>query len=146
MSATLIKMAEDADLILAGSTYQPLAANVAEFYGIPLSVLHHFSQRRNRVILADSIPSLLAKPIWDIAEWTYWQLLKPAEQTQRKTLGLKSTIVNPFQRMQEQGALEIQAYDEALFPGISKEFGPQRPVVGAISLETNYQDDEAALE
>jgi UDP:flavonoid glycosyltransferase YjiC (YdhE family) len=39
MSKVLIALADDADLILTGSNYQELAANVAEYYGVPLAAL-----------------------------------------------------------------------------------------------------------
>jgi hypothetical protein len=40
MSTTLVSLADRADLILTGMAYQEVAANVAEFYDIPLSLLH----------------------------------------------------------------------------------------------------------
>jgi vancomycin aglycone glucosyltransferase len=41
-SATLVSLAEDADLIVAGMTEQTPAGNVAEYYRIPLAALHFF--------------------------------------------------------------------------------------------------------
>ena len=41
-STTLISLTDGADLLLAGITEQTLAANVAEYYGIPLAALHFF--------------------------------------------------------------------------------------------------------
>ena len=40
--ATLTALANGADLVLAGFNEQGLAANVAEYYGIPLAALHFF--------------------------------------------------------------------------------------------------------
>ena len=39
---TLMALADGADLLLAGHNQQTLAANVAEYYGIPLAALHIF--------------------------------------------------------------------------------------------------------
>src|ERR1700722_9630240 len=41
-SAALTSLTNGADLLLAGMNEQGLAANVAEYYGIPLAVLHSF--------------------------------------------------------------------------------------------------------
>jgi vancomycin aglycone glucosyltransferase len=41
-STTLLSVADGADLLVAGMTEQGLAANVAEYYGIPLAALHFF--------------------------------------------------------------------------------------------------------
>ncbi|MGI9135977.1 MAG: glycosyltransferase, partial [Candidatus Nanopelagicales bacterium] len=41
MAETLKQLAAGSDAILTGTTYQEVAANVAEFYGIPLAALHY---------------------------------------------------------------------------------------------------------
>ena len=38
-------------------------------------------------------------------------------------------------RMAERGSLEIQAYDEACFPGLAAEWNGRRPFVGALTME-----------
>lgn len=44
-SATLTSLAQGADLLVAGINEQKLAANVAEYHGIPLAALHFFPAR-----------------------------------------------------------------------------------------------------
>ena len=44
-SATLTSLAEGADLLVANMNDQELAANVAEYHGIPLAALHVFPAR-----------------------------------------------------------------------------------------------------
>ena len=41
MSTTLTSLAEGADLLVTGLAYQEAAANVAEYYDIPLATLHY---------------------------------------------------------------------------------------------------------
>jgi UDP:flavonoid glycosyltransferase YjiC (YdhE family) len=135
MSATLTELAADADLILTGTTYQELAGNVAESHGIPLAALHYFPARANTRILPATLPMPIVRPVWSAAEWAHWRLIKPAEDEQRRTLGLPPARHRAIRRMAERGALEIQAYDEVLFPGISADLGPTRPVVGSITLQ-----------
>jgi vancomycin aglycone glucosyltransferase len=92
-STTLLSAADGADLILAGITEQGLAANVAEYYGIPLAALHFFPAE----ILESSAPRRLAT--------------RGPEQLQRQALGLPEAPAPSTQ------PLEIQAYDELCFPG-----------------------------
>ena len=47
MSTTLTSLAEGADLLLTGVSYQEAAANVAEYHDIPLAALHYFPVQVN---------------------------------------------------------------------------------------------------
>jgi len=143
MSKTLTDLADGADLILTGTTYQEVAGNVAEFYGIPLAALHYFPARANTQMLPIRLPLSVIRPLWPIGEWMHWRILKPAEDEQRRTLGLPAAHTRAIKRMEDRGALEIQAYDEVLFPGLSAEFGPQRPLVGSITLQLPTEVDAA---
>jgi UDP:flavonoid glycosyltransferase YjiC (YdhE family) len=72
--------------------------------------------------------------------------LKPAEDAQRRALGLPKATVRAVRRIVGSGALEIQAYDAVLFPGLNAQWGPSRPLVGAMTLglSTNEDLDTAA--
>ena len=41
MSATLTSLADGADLLFTGLIFEQVAANVAEYYDIPLATLHY---------------------------------------------------------------------------------------------------------
>jgi UDP:flavonoid glycosyltransferase YjiC (YdhE family) len=116
MSATLDTLAEDADLILTGTTYQEVAANVAEARAIPLAALHYFPCRMNSRVLPVPIPGPVLRTGWSAVEWGHWRVLKGAEDEQRRTLGLPPARVRAVRRIVEDGALELQAYDEQFFP------------------------------
>lgn len=135
MSQTLTELAADADLILSGTTYQEMAASVAEYHRVPLAALHYFPARANSKISPVPVPMAVIRPIWAVGEWAHWRLLKPAEDEQRRTLGLPAAHTRAIRRMVERGALEIQAYDEVLFPGIAAELGSARPLVGSMTLQ-----------
>jgi len=143
MSETLAELAADADLILTGTTYQDVAGNVAEYHDIPLAALHYFPFRANRQLLAVPIP--LPMPVvkrgFAVVEWGHWRLSKKAEDAQRVSLGLPPATVRSTRRMQDRGALEIQAYDEVLFPGLSAELGPDKPLVGSMSMQLSTDTD-----
>ncbi len=150
MGQTLQDLAGDADLLLTGTTYQEVAANVAEYYRIPLAALHYFPFRPNTHLLPMRLPLRVLEPTWVAAEWAYWRLSKPADDAQRAALGLPTAHSRPMRRILERGALEIQAYDPELFPGLAEEWGgressPTRPIVGAITLQLpTAVDDEVA--
>ncbi|BCI53792.1 hypothetical protein NIIDNTM18_30700 [Mycolicibacterium litorale] len=142
MSRSLCALADGADLILTGTTYQELAANVAEAQDIPLAALHYFPVRPNSKVLPVPLPSAVVGPAWAVGEWAHWRVLKGAEDDQRRELGLPPATTRAVRRMVEGGALEIQAYDEMFFPGLADEWGPERPLVGAITLEKHTEADD----
>jgi vancomycin aglycone glucosyltransferase len=123
-SATLTALANGADLVLAGFNEQGLAANVAEYYGIPVVALHLFPER-----------------IWS-SGWLLSLMTKVTEDAQRRELGLpEGTGPSPL-------SLEIQAYDELCLPGLAAEWadqGGRRPFVGALTLELPTDTDEEVL-
>lgn len=123
-SATLSALAHSADLVLAGFNEQGLAANVAEYHGIPVAALHLFPER-----------------IWS-SDWLFSQMTKVAEDAQRRALGL------PEATGPATPSLEIQAYDEFCLPGPASQWvdvGPRRPFVGALTLELPTETDDEVL-
>ena len=145
MSATLTSLADGSDLILTGTTYQEVAANVAEYHGIPLAALHYFPARANSQVLPVPLPSAVVRSGWAALEWVHWRALKQAEDTQRRELGLPKATVRAVRRIVEGGALEIQAYDELFFPGLAEEWGGRRPFVGAMTMELGTDADDEVL-
>src|ERR1700744_1872192 len=121
---TLMALADGADLLLAGHNQQTLAANVAEYYGIPLAALHIFPTH-----------------LLDFG-WLHWRITKEAEDAYRRAVGLPETP-GPAPR-----SLEIQAYDELCFPELAAEWaeqGGRRPFVGALTLELPKDTDDEVL-
>jgi UDP:flavonoid glycosyltransferase YjiC (YdhE family) len=148
MSRTLTALADGADLLLTGQTYHGLVANVAEYYDIPVVGLHHFPVRVNGQVGLPFLPSPepLVRTTMKAGWWLYSHIITKAdEEAQRRELGLPPVLVPASQRMAEGGTLEIQAYDQAIFPGLAAEWNGRRPFVGALTLElTADADDEVA--
>ena len=144
MSATLTSQARDADVVLAGQAYQETAANVAEHLDVSLVTLHHIPMRPNGQLVT-FFPPAIGRIAMRVFDWFSWRLNKKVEDTQRRELGLpKATAPSP-QRVADRGALEIQAYDEACFPGLAAEWAKWdglRPFVGALTLEQSTEIDE----
>lgn len=135
MSDALLSMADGADLIVTGTAYQEIAANVAEFRGLPLAEVHYFPVRANTQVLPVRLPLPVVKAAYSMGEWLHWRLLKPAESQQRRTLGLPAATTRPVARIVAAGSLEIQAYDTVFFPGLADEWGDRRPLIGSMTLQ-----------
>ena len=147
MSTTLTSLADGADLLFTGLVFEQPAANVAEYYDIPLATLHYFPMRANGQ-LVPILPSPLVRSAMTVFEWLVWRLMKKVEDAQRRELGLpKATGPSP-RRIAERGSLEIQAYDEVCFPGLAAEWAKwdgRRPFVGTLTMELPTDaDDEVA--
>ncbi|TDO10055.1 UDP:flavonoid glycosyltransferase YjiC (YdhE family) [Mycobacterium sp. BK086] len=140
MSNSLVSLASDADLILTGTTYQEVAANVAEHLDTPLASLHYFPFRANSVMFP-RVPGWLAHRIWPIAEAVYWRLMKRAESAQRRALGLPRTRKRAIRRIVELSAVEIQAYDPLFFDGLAQEWAGLRPLIGSLTLQLDTDSD-----
>ena len=143
MSATLVSLSEGSDLIISGSTYQEVAFSVAEHRDLPFAALQYFPMRPNRFIAPIRVPGPLLRAGISVGEWAYWRLTKRAEDAQRRSLGLLPATRVSARRIVDRGTLEIQAYDEALFPGLDAEWKGTRPFVGSLTLglETPTDDD-----
>ena len=141
MSETLAAIAADADLILTGTTYQEVAANVAEHHGIPLAALHYFpgqGQFQNPAGAAahEHRPS-------GVGGGGVGTLASAQAHRGRaaRTLGLPRARHRAVRRIVESGALEIQAYDEVFFrPG--RRLGQSRPLVGSMTLQLPAEVDD----
>ncbi|BBZ38122.1 glycosyltransferase [Mycobacterium conspicuum] len=118
LGAALTSLAEGADLLLADLSEQRLAANVAEYYDIPLAALQFY-------------------PIAPAA--TSWDVTKDAEDAQRRELGLPAEMGDSTGQL-----LAIQAYDEFFFPGLAAEWhgDSHRPFVGGLTLELPMEADD----
>jgi UDP:flavonoid glycosyltransferase YjiC (YdhE family) len=144
MSATLMSLADGADLLFTGINFEDAAANVAEHYGIPLATLHYFPLRPNRQVLP-FLPAPLARAAVRAFWWLSWRGTKKVEDTQRHELGLPKAQGPAPRRITANGSLEIQAYDEACFPGLAAEWakwGGQRPFVGTLTLDLATETDD----
>lgn len=137
MGRTLTSLADGADLLVTGQTYHGVVANVAEYYDIPSVALHHMPICVNGQLALPSIPSPspLVRSTLRAAWWLYWRITKDVDDAQRRELGLPRAAAPASKRMVQRGSLEIQAYDEACFPGLAAEWNGRRPFVGALTME-----------
>lgn len=148
VSTTLLSLADGADLLSTGLNFEQAAANVAEFYAIPLATLHHFPMRANGQ-LVPTAPPMVVRSTMTAVEWLFWRSTKRVENAQRNRLHLPKARRRSQRRIDRRHALEIQAYDEACFPGLAAEWAKwdgRRPFVGALTMQlsTDADDDVAS--
>jgi UDP:flavonoid glycosyltransferase YjiC (YdhE family) len=141
----LASLADGADVVLTGTIYQGVAANIAEYHGIPLATLHYFPSRANGHLLP-MVPAPVTRSAISAVWWLYWRMTKDADDAQRRDLGLPPAMGSLSRRLSSGGTLEIQAYDELCFPGLAAEWRGRWPFVGALTLQlpTAVDDDVAA--
>ena len=121
---TLTALANGADLLVTGRIEQGLAANVAEYYGIPQATLHFFPGAHAR-----------------LSGWA-GDTTEEAEDAHRRALG-QAEATGPSTR-----SLEIQAYDALYCPELAAEWADGdswRPFVGALTLELPTEADDEVL-
>jgi UDP:flavonoid glycosyltransferase YjiC (YdhE family) len=147
MSTMLTALADGADVLITGMSYQELAANVAEYRDIPLATLLWFPIRVNGHVVP-TLPAPLLRSAMTVYEWLVSRGVKKVEDAQRRELGLPKATGPAPRRIAERGSLEIQAYDEVCFPGLAAEWASwdgQRPFVGTLTMESPTDaDDEVA--
>ena len=147
MTRTLAWVAQGADLLVTGLIFEQPAANVAEAYDIPLVTLHYFPYRVHGQLLP-LLPSPLSRMAMTLNEWTAWRGTRQGEDEQRRELGLRKATSPVPHRVAAQGSLEIQAYDELIFPGLVAEWAKgnrygsvNRPFVGALAMASPTDSD-----
>lgn len=144
MSRALNSLADGADLLFTGPGFPGIAANVADYRKLPLATMHYFPTRPNGQLFP-AVPAPLVRSVMTVLEWTQWRVTKKAEDAQRHELGLPRAAGPAPQRMADRGALEIQAYEEACFPGLAAEWAKwaeQRPFVGTLTMQMATDADE----
>ncbi len=143
MTTTLASVAQGADLLLTGLIFEQPAANVAEAFDIPLVTLHYFPYRVHGQLLP-LVPAPLSRVAMAVNEWTAWRGTRKGEDAQRRELGLPEAASPAPRRIADRSSLEIQAYDELVFPGLAGDWAKwihQRPFVGALAMASPTDSD-----
>lgn len=147
LSKVLMSLADGADLLFHGQVFEDLAANVAEYYDIPMTTLHYIPLRPNGQFLW-FLPPALSRMSMSVFWWLTSRVAGNAEKKQRRDLGLPKDSRAATRRITERGSLELQAYDEVCFPGLAAEWTrwkDQRPFVGTLTLELPTEADEEVV-
>ncbi|GGM16482.1 glycosyltransferase [Promicromonospora citrea] len=133
----LLDDAGGADTLVTGLLGQEVAAAVAERRGLRTAALHYCPVRANGVVapVAGVRGRAATRGTWALGERVRWSLTRRAENAQRAALGLPATRVHLPARLRDAGAVEVQAYDPVLVPGLEAAWGPRRPFTGFLALD-----------
>ncbi|OMC42124.1 glycosyltransferase [Mycobacterium sp. IS-1264] len=147
IGSALMSLADGADLLVTFWFGEQAAVNVADYYGIPLATLHTFPLRAHGHLVPTPL-ARLGRFAMRADEWLSWRLLtKKLGAVQRRALGLPEATGPASRQIAERRSLEIQAYHELCFPGLTAEWAKwngQRPFVGALTMELPTDADEEA--
>ncbi len=149
MQTELLALAQGADAVVGGSAGQERALNVAQALSIPYVPLHYCPLRRNGVVSLlpfSGGPAVAHRLGWTALEQLLWRASRAAERDLAADLGLPVPEHPAASRIARRGVPEIQAYDPALFPGLTREWGAARPLTGFLDLtpETRAAIDPVA--
>jgi UDP:flavonoid glycosyltransferase YjiC (YdhE family) len=147
MTKTLISVVGGADLLVTGVSYEELVFDVSECCGVPLATVLWFPMRVNGRLLPN-LPAPVLRSAMKAYEWLIWRGVKKVVGATRRELGLSPATGPVPGRIAERELLEIQAYDEVLFPGLATEWAEwdgQRPFVGTLTLELATESDEDVM-
>ncbi len=147
MSRTLTSVAGGADVLVTGVSYEELVFDVSEYCGVPLATVLWFPMRVNGRLLPN-LPAPVLRTAMKLYEWLIWRGVKNVVGVTRRELGLPPATGPVPDRIAERELLEIQAYDEVLFPGLAAEWAQwrdQRPFVGTLTLELATEADEDVM-
>ncbi|OIJ25692.1 glycosyltransferase [Nocardioides luteus] len=135
--ADLVSLAGErgsADVVVAGLLGQEVGSALAERIGAGFAALHYFPVRSNRSVKVVPGPEAVQQKAWDVGMQMRWELTREAENTQRTALGLPPARSALQTRLRARGAVEVQAYDPLLVPGLRREWGIQSPFAGFLAL------------
>ncbi|MGY4711363.1 glycosyltransferase [Mycolicibacterium sp. CBM1] len=147
MSATLISAANGTALLVTGISYEELVFDVAEYCNVPLATVLWFPMRVNGQLFP-TLPAPAIRTAMKLYEQLIWFGVKRVVGMQRRELGLPPATGPVPGRIAERRLLEIQAYDEVLFPGLAAEWAEwdcQRPFVGTLTLEMATEADNDVM-
>ena len=139
-----------ADVVVAGLLGQEVGSALAERIDAGFAALHYFPVRSNRSVKVVPGPEAVQQKAWDVGMRMRWELTREAENAQRVALGLPPARTGLQTRLRDRGAVEVQAYDPLLVPGLRQEWGIQSPFAGFLALseadrlrlgETGLADD-----
>ena len=130
-----------ADAIVVGLLGQEVGSAVAEALGCGFAALHYFPVRPNGVVpLVPRVGPRLQRAAGEAVLGLRWALTRRGENEQRCALGLPPAVVPLQKRLRDRGAVEVQAYDPLLVPGLPSEWGVHRPFVGFLALSATERE------
>ena len=132
----VVRACEGADVVVSNTLLLDEASCLAEASGAAVVAIHHAPRRSNSafpsfVLTRRRVPRLLNRATH--ALYARWERKATEAGTNafRRSVGLPATTVPLARRLAEAGALELQAYGEALVPEL-RSWSPRFPLTGPV--------------
>jgi sterol 3beta-glucosyltransferase len=143
---TLIGLCSGADAVISGFLTEEYATCLGEALQRPVVLMHTFPVRRTRafahcLLTTRRLPARLNLLSGAAFDYLWWRYAGESVNECRSFLGLPPTRQPASLRSRRMRLLELQAYSSALVPRIG-DYGPHRPVIGALSTHYNAQQDD----
>ncbi|MBJ7290023.1 glycosyltransferase [Williamsia sp.] len=126
------------DGLISGPLGQERIHALAEYLGVPMATMRFCAMSENGAIGAipssRTLPAALNRASWRAADAVTWTFGKGPENRFRARLGLPAAEQRLPHRLRRDGVVQIQAYDPVFFPGLAREWGADRPLVGFLDL------------
>ena len=132
----MVRACEGADVVVSNTLLLDEASCLAEASGAAVVAIHHAPRRSNSafpsfVLTRRRVPRPLNRATHALyARWE-WKATEACTNAFRRSVGLPATTVPIARRLAEAGALELQAYGEALVPEL-RSWSPRFPLTGPV--------------
>ena len=139
LAADLDPIASEADVIVTSFLGQEVARALADKHGMAQVAVHFCPIRPARSVSLVQLPPLGAAAanqlVWAGLDRSWRAMTVGGEDRMRADLGLTPSCGSLVARMTAAAALEVQAIDPLLFPGLPAEWGSRRPLVGFVDAD-----------
>lgn len=127
------------EALVSGPLCQERVYGFAEKLGIAFSVMRFGPFSENGIIgaipgVTRDLPPRVNRASWRVSDALTWTFTRGAENTFRSKLDLEPASGSLQERLTRDGAVQVQAYDPILFPGLAEEWGEAKPIVGYLDL------------
>ena len=112
----LISLADGADLLLTGVSYEELAVSVAEYRDVPLATLLWFPIRVNGHVVP-ILPAPLIRSAMTVWEWLVWRGVKKVEGAQRRNWASRRQQAPRRDGSQNKDRWKFRPMTRCAFPG-----------------------------
>lgn len=140
----LVDVSKGADLVVSGILWEDLVLPLAEHLRVPLVTLHSAPFRPTTAVPAPlvttrSLPGPLNRATHGLFDRVWRKGVRPQAALLRARLGLPAPGPSTAKALGALGVTELQAYSPTLVPGVEKDYGAQRPLVGFLTPDAELR-------
>ena len=144
-NAEVLAVAREADVLVAGLLTEDIVLSAAEAARVPLVTLHSAPVRRTSayaspLVTTRALPGPLNRATGALFEHLWWNGARAEAAAMRTVVGLPADRRRTVRKLAAAGATELQVYSPSLVPGLERDYGPHRPLVGFLTPDSDLRD------